>query len=257
MSGYIKLHRKIRQTPVLQKNSIARLFFVELLLDAAWADTVQEWRTKSYPVKRGQLIKSLRSMAEDYNLSVQQVRTLLHTLARAEMIKINTLGKTGPTLLTICNYEKYQGESQEDGIAANTHPPENQNARQHAEQQTKEEVKEYNNKKINILSRAHTREGQGDQKGGADGLGEHLSVVRQADGTPLLLNGTHQHYFAEFGSEQSLTNALHEAAGKIVTKDPIQFQRAMLGELGRIARLRADRASDRASRQATTKRAVL
>tara|TARA_R110000772_G_scaffold25515_2_gene66465 strand:+ start:1321 stop:2187 length:867 start_codon:yes stop_codon:yes gene_type:complete len=142
MSGFIKLHRKIRKHPLFKKNKPAMLFFIQLLMDAAWRDTVQDWRGNPIDVSRGDLMMSVREMAETYDLSAQNVRTLLNTLKSHKIVKSNTLANKAPLLITICNYSEYQSDQQSANEAANKELTKSQQTKEEEEERKKKEKKD-------------------------------------------------------------------------------------------------------------------
>lgn len=137
MSGFVKLHRKVRDNALLGANHDARHLFFDLLELAAWKDTVQDWRGQPVQIERGQIMVSTRRLSEESGFGHQQVRTLLKYLATHDIVKINTLPNQGPTIITICNYSKYQDCQHTPNTPANTPLTHSQH--------TKEEVKKYNN----------------------------------------------------------------------------------------------------------------
>lgn len=138
MTGYIKLHRKIRNNPLFKKNIRARVLFEDLLLDAAWSDTTQDWRGKPVLVARGQIMISTRQMASEYELTHRQVRTLLESLKSHNMLKIDTVNGTGPMLITICNYCEYQGERHSHDTASDTAPTQPRHTKEEREEKKEE-----------------------------------------------------------------------------------------------------------------------
>lgn len=113
MSGWIKLHRQIRNHWVFKNANYFK----------AWVVIISEVNHKSTKVviegeliecKRGQSINSLATwvkiLGDDW--TIQKLRTFLKLLEKDEMINTEGLRKT--TRLTVCNYESYQSEQQGD-----------------------------------------------------------------------------------------------------------------------------------------------
>ena len=103
--GWIKLHRKILDTPALQDWQ-ARSVFIELLLRATHKPHTIDRKGRVVELQPGQLITTERLLADDLKLGRQVIRRILGLLKNRTMIetKTNPLG----TVITICNWRKYQ-----------------------------------------------------------------------------------------------------------------------------------------------------
>jgi hypothetical protein len=89
-----------------------------LLTNAAWKPKRRDIAGKTYTEQRGELVASLRFIADATHLSVKEVRTFLDRLVRENMISLSNTGTgTGITSITICNYEKYQTAQEGAGTA--------------------------------------------------------------------------------------------------------------------------------------------
>lgn len=106
--GWVLLHRRILNNPLCRDNPDARHVLTDLLLIAAWSDTKQDWNGKPVDVKRGQVMISTRRLAELVGLSHKKTRTVLSHLLKHGVIGIGTVEGTGPSIITICNFDKYQ-----------------------------------------------------------------------------------------------------------------------------------------------------
>jgi hypothetical protein len=96
--GYVKFPRYIVLEP-LYMNQNAKALFLHLLLMANYKDDGD--------IKRGQCHTSLNKLAKETGLSKQNVRTALSTLSLAQ--KITRSLKHHSLLITICDYDNYQG----------------------------------------------------------------------------------------------------------------------------------------------------
>lgn len=228
MTGYVKLHRRIRNHPLFADKPLARLMFIDMLMDAAWKDTVQDWRGKPITVRRGQVMMSQRRMADEYGFTHRQVRTILNQLANHEIVKIDTPVARGPTIVTICNYTKYQDQRHTGDTPNDTQATH----RRH----TKEEVEEVEEENPPTPQR-----GMDDPFGIRDPYFDD-GIERLPDGSYTLVNGTRQQWLEKFnGDANALDLALVEANGIFQpnrAKTPLQ---QIQGTLGRIARETADR----------------
>lgn len=131
---WIKFYRKFIDWEWYQDGNTMRVF-LHLVLLANWDD--KKWR--GVDVKRGQVIIGRVKLAEELNMSEQNVRTALKHL---ELTNEITRGKVdGFPIITLNNYNKYQETNQTlTNILTNDQPETNQTLTT-----TKEikEIKEY------------------------------------------------------------------------------------------------------------------
>lgn len=144
MSGYIKLHRRLRSHPLFEADHNARHFFQDLLSDIAWKDTVQDWKGTPVKIGRGQVMKSQRAMADEYGFSHRETRTILNRLAKYEIIKIDTPLDRGPCIVSVCNWDKYQDRRHTGDTPLDTQATH----RRHTKEE-EEEVRERSNRDAN------------------------------------------------------------------------------------------------------------
>ena len=107
MEGWVKIYRKMIEWEWYNDNN-TKILFLHLLLTANHKD--QKWQGKI--IKRGQKITSLQHLAEETNLTVQQVRTSLSKLKSTCEITCKSTSKY--TLVTIEKYSDYQDKDEED-----------------------------------------------------------------------------------------------------------------------------------------------
>ena len=101
MEGWIKIHRKILEWEWYDDNNVFRLFF-HLLMTANYEE--KSWH--GITIGRGQIVTSVDNLSSQLGLSAQQIRTAINKLKITQEITSKTTNKF--TLITICNYEKYQ-----------------------------------------------------------------------------------------------------------------------------------------------------
>ena len=109
-TGWIKLHRDFLDWEWYDDGNMVRLF-IHLLLRANYED--KKWR--GIIIKRGQLVTSIANLAAETGLSVKNVRTCLEKLQTTEEIGKQSASKF--TIITICNYGKYQDQQEAEGQA--------------------------------------------------------------------------------------------------------------------------------------------
>ncbi|MHA0335810.1 hypothetical protein [Sphingomonas aquatilis] len=107
MTGFYLMHRGWQGNPVFRNEEFSkRDAFVWLIEEAAYRPTRIHAATGALDLKRGQLSHSLRFMAKAWRWDEAKVRRFLASLVKAEIIDAAT--DAGQTVVTICNYDKYQ-----------------------------------------------------------------------------------------------------------------------------------------------------
>ena len=148
MSGWIKLHRNIKQHWIFEDAEYFKAW-ITLLLMASYDHTSHKVRNKLQKVKRGEFFTTERELSTNWNWSKTKVRTFLELLQSDNMIKTDVSEKK--TKIFIVNYTNYQDletiekpkKNQEKTIEK---PKKNQ------EKTTKEEIKKRRSKEyINLL----------------------------------------------------------------------------------------------------------
>ncbi|MEE1070022.1 MAG: hypothetical protein U0K81_06070 [Paludibacteraceae bacterium] len=167
MRGWIALHRQFTQWEWFGKPEMVQLF-IYLLISATHEDT--QWRGMT--IKRGQIATSLEKIAFATSLSVRTIRTCLNRLKTTNEITVEATNKQ--TLITICNYDKYQGidaDSDKRNDKQSDMPTDKQTTskRQANDKQTTNPIynnnnnNNNNNNKISLCeARASAREGERD-----------------------------------------------------------------------------------------------
>lgn len=137
MAGFIKLYRGWRECDAFEGETFSeREAWLWLLENAAWKDGQRRTgKGNIVDVKRGQLHTAERTLATIWKWDRKRVGRFLKKLEKCAMIG-PTMGPTG-TLITICNYEKYQG----DGANHGANDRDNNGANHGATQEEGKEIK--------------------------------------------------------------------------------------------------------------------
>lgn len=106
MEGYIKLFRTMQEWE-WYSDPITKAVFLDLLLNANYKDS----RFKGVEVKRGQVVFGRKECAERLGISERNVRTAINHLKSTSEVTIKVTNRF--SVVTIENYEKYQGEVSE------------------------------------------------------------------------------------------------------------------------------------------------
>ena len=117
--GSILLYRQLRNNPLWQDQPFAKgQAWIDLLMLANFADGQAFLKGQVVQIKRGQLIRSLDTLAVEWGWSVKKVRTFLTLLNRLNMA--TSEGTPQGTLITIENYDAYQHDGQANDTGEDT-----------------------------------------------------------------------------------------------------------------------------------------
>ena len=106
MSGWFAVKRGITSHPLFKGHPERLAIWLWLLDNAVWQDTPHDVNGKTVVVPRGSVCASERRMADEIGVGRQVIRTFLGRLATERMI--NPDPTHGRTIISLCNYEKYQ-----------------------------------------------------------------------------------------------------------------------------------------------------
>jgi hypothetical protein len=125
---WIKLYRGSKNHCLFKKPLIWHLWTLCLIKAYAF-DKIEDFNGQPFTVKRGQFITSIRKLSTNSGLSMQNTRTALRTLENHSMIEKSTQQLNGDaTLITICNYDKFQSQKDDEKSLTNTAPTHNQHS---------------------------------------------------------------------------------------------------------------------------------
>lgn len=105
MSGYVRAHRALFGHHAF-RNDAEGLAFLWMVAHASWKPTQVRYKDRDITLQRGQLAVSVRDFARRIDRDKAWVERLIRRLKAKTMIK--TASETGVTLVTICNYDKFQ-----------------------------------------------------------------------------------------------------------------------------------------------------
>lgn len=114
--GWIKLHRKVQDTPQWIKKPFGKgRAWVDLLMLANHAPGFIEVRGVRLPINRGEIGWSQPELAKRFGWSKGKVKRFLNDLETDKQIVLQNNNVT--TVIIIINYEKYQGSDTTDSTA--------------------------------------------------------------------------------------------------------------------------------------------
>lgn len=145
--GWVKLYRELKSKSIWQLSSPEqKVVLITILLLANHEENKWEWKGEQFICKPGQLITSLNSLVRECGdgVSIQNVRTALDRFEKLGFLT-NVSTKTG-RLITVLNWEKYQGKDFVDNKGSNKEVTKSQQ-RPNKDLTTNKNDKEYKNDK--------------------------------------------------------------------------------------------------------------
>ena len=117
--GYIKLYRQLIDNELWSEKPFSRAqAWIDLILKANFKTKRLVIKGKTITIRRGQLLRAEETLASDWGWSRGKVRRFLDFLVKEGNISKN--GTASGTLITIENYETFQGERPEDSTTDGT-----------------------------------------------------------------------------------------------------------------------------------------
>ena len=110
--GWIKLHRKMLDNPVVWKDSDHLAVWIYLLLNATHKDMDVLFKNKRITLKPGQLITGRKSIANQLSISDSKVKRVLLAFESDQQIDRQRSNKN--SLITILNWCEYQQNDQQN-----------------------------------------------------------------------------------------------------------------------------------------------
>lgn len=105
MNGWIKISRELPEHWIWRDADRLK-WWLDLLLMAAWEDSKQLVGSRLIEIKRGQLVASISYLVKRWGINHNTVISFLKTLKDEGMIVKTSIANV--SIITICNYEKYQ-----------------------------------------------------------------------------------------------------------------------------------------------------
>lgn len=118
--GFIKLHREMLDKAIWRESTAEqKVILVTLLMMANHAENEWEWGGEKFKAKPGQFVTSEASIVEKCGNGVkrQSVRTALKKFEKYEFLTREATKRN--SLITIINWEKYQGSKRKTNQRAN------------------------------------------------------------------------------------------------------------------------------------------
>lgn len=139
---FIKLFRNIRDWRWYSDANTMRVF-IELLLTA----NIKDNDFMNVQVKRGETVTSLKKIANNLDLSMQEVRTAIDHLKATNEITCKRYSKF--SIISITNYDRYQGPSTNTSTSSSTAKQQSINNQSTINQQHLKNIKNIRKKEDN------------------------------------------------------------------------------------------------------------
>lgn len=110
--GWISLHRKILDNPIICKDTDYFSIWCYLLLNATHKEQRKEFNGKTITLEKGQLITGRKAISVKFNISESKVQRVLKRLEIEQQIEQQTSTKN--RLISILNWSSYQDSEQQN-----------------------------------------------------------------------------------------------------------------------------------------------
>lgn len=117
MDGWIKLHRKILDNPIVCKDADYLAVWIYLLLNATHCEYTTLFKGKKIILKAGQLITGRKILAEKLGISESKIYRILNAFKNEHQIEQQTSNKN--SLISIQNWSEYQDFEQQNETPMN------------------------------------------------------------------------------------------------------------------------------------------
>lgn len=112
MEGWIKIHRKILDNPIICKDSDYLAVWIYLLLNATHKEIPALFKGKKIILQKGQLITGRKSIAKQLKISESKIYRIINEFKSEQQIEQQVSNHN--SLITIINWDKYQQIEQQN-----------------------------------------------------------------------------------------------------------------------------------------------
>lgn len=112
MEGWVKIHRKLLDNPVVCKDSETFSIWLYLLLSATHQEIPAVFKGEKITLKKGQLITGILSISKKLKINKDKVQRTLKCFEVDKQIEQETSNKN--RLISILNWEQYQSNDNEN-----------------------------------------------------------------------------------------------------------------------------------------------
>lgn len=126
--GWVKSYRS-KWTNAVFRNLLEAAIWGWICESAAWEDKQVRFNGVLFNLKRGQLVTARSFISNGFGIGEQVTRTFLENLEKAGMVNLQTNQRA--TIITICNYDKFQSFENADNQPTNQELTNSQPAANH------------------------------------------------------------------------------------------------------------------------------
>ena len=112
MEGWVKIHRKLLDNPIVCKDTDYLAVWVYLLLNATYKPFEVLFKGKKITLVPGQLITGRKKIADDLKINESKVKRILIELESDQQIDRERSSQN--SLISIVNWNKYQDNNQQN-----------------------------------------------------------------------------------------------------------------------------------------------
>ena len=112
MEGWIKLHRKTFENPIIMKDKDYLTVWIYLLLHATHTEYDTIFKGERITLQKGQLVTGRKAISKKLDISESKVQRILKTFENEHQIEQQTNSQN--RLISILNWELYQQTEQQD-----------------------------------------------------------------------------------------------------------------------------------------------
>lgn len=123
MEGWVKIHRKTLENPIICKDSDYLSAWIYLLLNATHKELPAIFKGKKITLKPGQLLTGRKTIARELKLSESKVKRILIDFENDQQIERQRSNLN--SLITIVNWNKYQENDRPIGQPTTSQRPAN------------------------------------------------------------------------------------------------------------------------------------
>ena len=173
MEGWIKLHRKLLDNPIIIKDSDYLSVWIYILLNSTHKEYDTLFKGERITLQIGQLITGRKSISEKLKINESKVQRILKTLENEQQIEQQNGNKN--RLITILSWDKYQQDEQQTEQQVN-------NNRTTSEQQVntnknEKNIKNEKNKKKNNIPASEDKSSSAFANASKHKYGEYKNVL--------------------------------------------------------------------------------
>lgn len=106
--GYVLIYRRLLQNPIFRTDAEA-MAFAWLVMRASWRDVKVRYKERMIDLQRGQVAISSRDLAARLERNKDWANRFFKRLSDCDMVRVTS--ETGVNVVTICNYDNFQGLS--------------------------------------------------------------------------------------------------------------------------------------------------